>query len=37
MPGNPLRDALSGLLRPQLLSLLADTKKNNGEIYAALY
>jgi phosphatidylserine/phosphatidylglycerophosphate/cardiolipin synthase-like enzyme len=36
-PGNDLRNALSGLLRPQLLSLLADTKKNNGEIYAALY
>jgi hypothetical protein len=36
-PGNPLRDALSGLLRPQILSLLADAKNNNGEIYAALY
>jgi hypothetical protein len=36
-PENPLRIALSGLLRPQLLSLLADVKKNNGEIYAALY
>lgn len=35
--GDPLRDALSGLLRPQLLALLADVKKNNGEIYAALY
>jgi phosphatidylserine/phosphatidylglycerophosphate/cardiolipin synthase-like enzyme len=36
-PGNPLRNALSGLLRPQLLQLLDDVKKNGGEIYAALY
>ena len=36
-PGNALRNALSGLLRPQLLDLLDDVKKNNGEIYAALY
>ena len=36
-PGTPLRNALSGLLRPQLLALLDDVKKNNGEIYAALY
>jgi hypothetical protein len=36
-PGNTLRNALSGLLRPQLLGLLDDVKKNNGEIYAALY
>ncbi len=36
-PGNALRNALSGLLRPQLLDLLDDAKKNNGEIYAALY
>jgi hypothetical protein len=35
--GNPLRNALSGLLRPQLLAMLDDVKKNNGEIYAALY
>jgi phosphatidylserine/phosphatidylglycerophosphate/cardiolipin synthase-like enzyme len=35
--GDPLRDALSGLLRPQILSLLADAKKNNGKIFAALY
>jgi hypothetical protein len=35
--GNPLRNALSGLLRPQLLSLLDDVKTSNGEIYAALY
>jgi hypothetical protein len=36
-PGNDLRNALSGLLRPQLLALLDDVKKNNGEVYAALY
>ena len=36
-PGNALRNALSGLLRPQLLDLLDDVKKNGGEIYAALY
>ena len=35
--GNSLRNALSGLLRPQLLNLLDDVKKNGGEIYAALY
>jgi hypothetical protein len=33
----PLRNALSGLLRPQLLQLLDEVKQNNGEIYAALY
>ena len=36
-PGNPLRDALSGLLRPQILSLLADAKAQNEKIFAALY
>ena len=36
-PGNALRNELSGLLRSQILSLLADAKKNNGQIYAALY
>jgi hypothetical protein len=36
-PGNSLRDALSGLLRPQLLALLDSVKKNNGHVYAALY
>jgi phosphatidylserine/phosphatidylglycerophosphate/cardiolipin synthase-like enzyme len=35
--GDPLRNALSGLLRPQILSLLADAKKDNGKIFAALY
>jgi phosphatidylserine/phosphatidylglycerophosphate/cardiolipin synthase-like enzyme len=34
---NPLRNALSGLLRPQLLNLLDNVKTSNGEIYAALY
>lgn len=34
---NPLRNALSGLLRPQLLELLDEVKQNDGEIYAALY
>ena len=36
-PGDPLRNALSGLLRPQILKLLQDTKAANGKIYAALY
>ncbi len=35
--GNPLRDELSGLLRPQILSLLKDAKAQNGKIFAALY
>ena len=34
--GNSLRNALSGLLRRQLLALLDDVKTNDGEIYAAL-
>ena len=36
-PKNPLRVALSGLLRPQILQLLADTKNKGGEVYGALY
>jgi hypothetical protein len=36
-PGTPIRDALSGLLRPEILSLLSITLKNKGVIYAALY
>jgi PLD-like domain len=36
-PGAPLREALSGLLRPRLIDLLAEVKKSGGEIYAALY
>src|SRR6202021_2572297 len=35
--GNSLRNALSGMLRPQLHNLVDDGKKNDGEIYAALY
>ncbi|HZC55815.1 MAG TPA: phospholipase D-like domain-containing protein [Xanthobacteraceae bacterium] len=34
---NPLRNELSGLLRPQLMALLDQVKANNGQIYAALY
>jgi phosphatidylserine/phosphatidylglycerophosphate/cardiolipin synthase-like enzyme len=36
-PGNALRNELSGLLRPQILTLLDDVKKSGGEIYTALY
>ncbi|HZC58908.1 MAG TPA: phospholipase D-like domain-containing protein [Chthoniobacterales bacterium] len=36
-PGDPLRNGLSGSLRPNILSLLADAKKNNDKIFAALY
>jgi phosphatidylserine/phosphatidylglycerophosphate/cardiolipin synthase-like enzyme len=36
-PKNPLRIALSGLLRPQILSLLQDTQSKGGQVYAALY
>jgi hypothetical protein len=36
-PGNDLRDRLSGLLRPQLLSLLSDAKAQSGKVFAALY
>ncbi|HYA97108.1 MAG TPA: phospholipase D-like domain-containing protein [Methylomirabilota bacterium] len=35
--GNSLRNALSGLLRPEIVSLLEETRQNNGKIYAALY
>jgi len=35
--GNPLRDELSGLLRPEILALLEDARQNGGKIYAALY
>lgn len=35
--GDTLRNGLSGLLRPQILALLADAKKNNCKIFAALY
>jgi phosphatidylserine/phosphatidylglycerophosphate/cardiolipin synthase-like enzyme len=36
-PDDPLRNELSGLLRPQLIELLASTKSEQGKIYAALY
>jgi hypothetical protein len=36
-PGDPLRDELSGLLRPNILSLLANARKENNKIFAALY
>ena len=36
-PGNAVRNALSGLLRPRLLELLEETKRSNGQIFAALY
>lgn len=36
-PGNSLRDALSGLLLPELVSLLEDARKDGGKIFAALY
>ena len=34
---NPVRNALSGLLRPRLLELLSGVKAAGGSIYAALY
>jgi len=36
-PGDPLRNELSGLLRPELIDLLAAAKREGGKIYAALY
>jgi phosphatidylserine/phosphatidylglycerophosphate/cardiolipin synthase-like enzyme len=35
--GDPLRNGLSGLLRPAILSLLDDAKKNKNKLFAALY
>jgi phosphatidylserine/phosphatidylglycerophosphate/cardiolipin synthase-like enzyme len=35
--GDPLRNALSGLLRPHILSLLQKAKNEGGKIYALLY
>jgi hypothetical protein len=35
--GDPLRDSLSGLLRPEILDLLSEAKKNGGKIYVLLY
>jgi phosphatidylserine/phosphatidylglycerophosphate/cardiolipin synthase-like enzyme len=36
-PDDPLRNALSGLLRPQILQLLQETQAAGGKIFAALY
>jgi hypothetical protein len=36
-PGDPLRNELSGLLRPEILGLLQHAKANGGKIFAALY
>ncbi len=36
-PGDALRNALSGLLRPQILELLKEAKAANGKIFLALY
>src|SRR5947209_4791921 len=35
--GDSLREALSGLLRPQILNLLKEARAANGKIFAALY
>lgn len=36
-PGNPLRNALSGRARPEVISLLEEVRQNGGRIYASLY
>ena len=36
-PDNQLRNALSGLLRPEVLDLMQACKAANGKVYAALY
>jgi phosphatidylserine/phosphatidylglycerophosphate/cardiolipin synthase-like enzyme len=36
-PGDPLRNGLSGALRPQILSLLSDAQRRGEKIFAALY
>ena len=36
-PGNPLRDALGGLLKKRILDLLAEVKSAGGILFAALY
>ena len=36
-PGDPLRNALSGLLRTQILQILNDVDTQGGTIFAALY
>ena len=36
-PGNPLRDALGGLLKKRVLELLQEAKAEGGSIFSALY
>jgi phosphatidylserine/phosphatidylglycerophosphate/cardiolipin synthase-like enzyme len=36
-PGDQLRNALSGLLRPQILAMLDDAKTKGVDVFAALY
>jgi len=36
-PGNSLREALSGPVRPEVISLLEGARQNGGTIYASLY
>jgi len=36
-PGDPLRNALSGLLRPQILGMLKQAKDEGGKAFLALY
>ncbi len=36
-PGDPLRNGLSGLLRPQILSMLKQVKDEGGKAFLALY
>jgi hypothetical protein len=36
-PGDPLRNGLSGLLRPQILKMMQDVKDQGGKAFAALY
>lgn len=36
-PGNALRNALGGLLRPALIGLLAKAAQGDGHVYASLY
>jgi phosphatidylserine/phosphatidylglycerophosphate/cardiolipin synthase-like enzyme len=35
--GDPLRDALGGLLKAQILKLMQEAKAENGKVFAALY
>ncbi len=36
-PNDPLRNGLSGLLRPQILKMMQDVKAQGGKAFAALY